>query len=325
MMWNWLVSGLASGATLLLYDGSPFAADGDILFDYADAGKNDPLRHLGKIHRSPCQDRPSSTRHPFARHCPDVMSTGSPLVPEGFAYVYDAIKADVCLSSISGGTDILSCFVLGGPYSPYGVARSSVGAWAWRLTCSTRTAGRCVKKGRVGGTRHFLLCRLASGAMSTGRRYHAAYFERFENIWCHGDFCEIPRMEADHSRPFGCHAESGGVRIGTAEIYRQVEKLTKWVESLVIGQDWDRDVRVVLFVRLREGLTLDDELIARIGKTIRDNTTPRHVPARILQVGDIPRVEERQDRGTGGPQYQARGRAVKNVEAPQPEGQPRSR
>jgi len=316
MMWNWLVSGLASGATLLLYDGSPFAADGDILFDYADAERMTHfgtsakfIDHLAKIGRRPRDTHSLTTVRA-------IMSTGSPLVPEGFAYVYDAIKTDVCLSSISGGTDILSCFVLGSPVLP---------VWSGEIQC--RGLGMAVdvfdgdgrpvreEKGELVCTRPFPSMPIGFWGDPDGSKYRAAYFERFENIWCHGDFCEITKHGGliIHGRS-DATLNPGGVRIGTAEIYRQVEKLDEVVESLVIGQDWDNDVRVVLFVRLRDGLTLDDELVGRIKKTIRDNTTPRHVPAKVLQVSDVPRTKSGKIVELAVRNI-VHGRAVRNVEA----------
>jgi acetoacetyl-CoA synthetase len=293
MMWNWLVSGLAAGATLLLYDGSPFAGGNRILFDYADA---EGMTHFGtsakfidacaKFGLKPNQSHSLATVRV-------LMSTGSPLVPEGFDYVYREIKADLQLSSISGGTDILSCFVLGCPILP-----------VWRGEIQCRGLGMAVDvwddDGRpVRGEKGELVCAKPFPAMpigfwndADGAKYRAAYFERFPNVWCHGDFCEI--TEHGGVIIYGrsdATLNPGGVRIGTAEIYRQVEKLQEVVESLVIGQDWQGDVRVVLFVKLRDGLVLDDELVRRIRQTIRDNTTPRHVPAKVLQVADIPRTK----------------------------------
>ncbi|WP_227816321.1 acetoacetate--CoA ligase [Nitrogeniibacter aestuarii] len=316
MMWNWFASGLATGATLLLFDGSPFACDGDILFDYADA---EGMTHFGTSakfidHLAKLGRRPKDTHKLDTVRA--MMSTGSPLVPEGFAYVYDAIKSDLCLSSISGGTDILSCFVLGNPTLP---------VWAGEIQC--RGLGMAVEvfddegqpirgdKGELVCTKPFPSMPIGFWNDEDGAKYRAAYFERFDNIWCHGDFCEITAHGGliIHGRS-DATLNPGGVRIGTAEIYRQVEKLDEVVESLVIGQDWERDVRVVLFVKLREGLALDDALIAKIKKTIRDNTTPRHVPAKVLQVADIPRTKsgkivELAVRNV------VHGSAVKNVEA----------
>jgi acetoacetyl-CoA synthetase len=222
-----------------------------------------------------------------------VLSTGSPLMAEGFDYVYRNIKEDVCLSSISGGTDIVSCFVLGNPILP-----------VWRGEIQCKGLGLAVEvfdeEGRplVGGKGE-LVCTKPFPAMPIGfwndpdgSKYRAAYFEKYPNVWRHGDWCEITAHGGIviYGRSDAV-LNPGGVRIGTAEIYRQVERLEEVVESLVIGQDWQGDVRVVLFVKLQDGLTLDDALVARIKKQIRDNTTPRHVPAKVLQVGDIPRTK----------------------------------
>lgn len=297
MMWNWLATGLASGATLMLFDGSPFYPKGNVLFDFAaDEGMTifgtsakyiDSLRKLDL--------RPKDT-HDLSR-LRTMLSTGSPLVAESFDYVYANIHADLCLSSISGGTDIVSCFVLGSPLLP-----------VWRGEIQCRGLGLAVDvwddDGKpVRGARGELVCTQPFPCMpvgfwndADGSRYRAAYFERFPGVWCHGDFCELTGHDGliIHGRSDAV-LNPGGVRIGTAEIYRQVEQLDEVVEALVIGQDWPpqqpSDVRVVLFVRLREGLVLDDPLAARIKARIRDNTTPRHVPAKVLQVADIPRTK----------------------------------
>ena len=297
MMWNWLVSGLASGATLLLYDGSPMIGDGAILFDYAQA---EGMTHFGTSAKfidgiAKAGLRPRATHDLSALRA--MFSTGSPLVPEGFEYVYREIKADLCLSSISGGTDIVSCFVLGSPTLP---------VWPGEIQCKGLgmavdvfdEAGRPVRgeKGELVCTRPFPVMPVGFWNDTDGARYRAAYFARFDNIWCHGDYSEI--TVHDGIVIYGrsdATLNPGGVRIGTAEIYRQVERLDEVVESLVIGQQWPpgaaADVRVVLFVKLREGLSLDDALIARIRDTIRASTTPRHVPARVVQVADIPRTK----------------------------------
>ncbi|MBM3391800.1 MAG: acetoacetate--CoA ligase [Betaproteobacteria bacterium] len=293
MMWNWLVSGLASGATLLLYDGSPFVGRGNILFDYAEA---EGMTHFGtsaKFIDAIAKINLAPTKTHNLERLRALFSTGSPLVPEAFGYVYANIKRDVQLASISGGTDIISCFVLGNPVGP-----------VWRGEIQCRGLGMAVEVFDEGGhpvrqAKGELVCLKPFPSMPIGfwndpdgKKYRAAYFERFENVWCHGDFIE----ETAHGG-FVIYGRSdatlnpGGVRIGTAEIYRQVEKLDEVLESLVIGQDWEKDTRVVLFVKLREGLTLDDALAKRIKDVIRENTTPRHVPAKILQVGDIPRTK----------------------------------
>jgi acetoacetyl-CoA synthetase len=297
MMWNWLVTGLASGATLLLYDGSPFVGRGNILFDYADA---EAMTHFGtsakfidaiaKIDLKPHQ---THSLKPLRA----MFSTGSPLVAEGFDYVYASIKRDIQLASVSGGTDIISCFVIGNPNGP--VHRGEIQCAGLGMAVEVfDDLGRPVRgeKGELVCTRSFPVMPIGFWNDADGAKYRAAYFERFENVWCHGDFAEI----TGHGG-FIIYGRSdatlnpGGVRIGTAEIYRQVEKLHEVVESIVIGQDWPPgstgDVRVVLFVKLREGLAHDEALEKRIKQVIRDNTTPRHVPARILQVADIPRTK----------------------------------
>jgi acetoacetyl-CoA synthetase len=292
MMWNWLVSGPASGAVLLLYDGSPFLGRGRILFDFADA---EGMTHFGTSAKyidaiAKIGLKPRNTHR--LEKLRAVLSTGSPLVAEGFDYVYNSIKADVCLSSISGGTDIVSCFVLGNPAGP-----------VWRGEIQAKGLGLAVEvfddHGRPTAGKGELVCTRAFPAMPIGfwndpedAKYRAAYFERFPGIWRHGDWCE----ETAHGGMIiygrsDAVLNPGGVRIGTAEIYRQVEQLEEVVESLVIGQDWDSDVRVVLFVKLREGLQLGEDLVNRIKRRIRDNTTPRHVPAKVLQVADIPRTK----------------------------------
>ncbi|MBW7862743.1 MAG: acetoacetate--CoA ligase, partial [Rhodocyclaceae bacterium] len=293
MMWNWLVSGLAAGATVLLYDGSPFVGKGTILFDYAEAER---MTHFGTSAKfldaiAKIELKPRERYRLEALRV--LMSTGSPLVAEGFDYVYREIKADLQLSSISGGTDILSCFVLGNPIGP-----------VWRGEIQCKGLGMAVEvwddEGRpVSGEKGELVCTKPFPAMpvgfwndADGAKYRAAYFERFAGVWCHGDFCEI--TEHGGLIIYGrsdATLNPGGVRIGTAEIYRQVEKLEEVLESIVIGQDWEGDVRVVLFVKLREGLVLDEALVQKIRKVIRDNTTPRHVPAKVLQVADIPRTK----------------------------------
>jgi acetoacetyl-CoA synthetase len=293
MMWNWLVSGLASGATLLLYDGAPFLDRGKILFDYADA---EGMTHFGTSAKfidavAKVGLEPAAT-HNFDR-LRVMFSTGSPLVAESFDYVYSSIKRDLQLASISGGTDILSCFVGGNPIGP--VYRGEIQCAGLGMAVDVfDTEGRAVRgaKGELVCTRPFPVMPLRFWNDPGDTKYRAAYFERFPGIWCHGDFAE--RTGHDGFVIYGrsdATLNPGGVRIGTAEIYRQVEKLPEVAEGLVIGQEWDKDVRVVLFVKLREGLTLDDALVARIRQVIRDNTTPRHVPAKILQVADIPRTK----------------------------------
>ncbi|MBI3897303.1 MAG: acetoacetate--CoA ligase [Gammaproteobacteria bacterium] len=293
MMWNWLVSGLAAGATLLLYDGSPFYPSGNILFDYADAENMTVFGTSAKyIEALAKKGIVPMTSHRLSG-LKAMLSTGSPLVPEDFDYVYDKIKQDLQLSSISGGTDIISCFVLGNPLLP---------VWRGEIQCRGLALAVDIlddsanpvrqEKGELVCTKPFPVMPVGFWNDPEGKKYRAAYFEKFANIWCHGDYAEM----TEHNG-FVIYGRSdavlnpGGVRIGTAEIYRQVEQLDEVVESIVIGQDWENDVRVVLFVRLRDDLSLNDELDKKIKAYIRKNTTPRHVPAKILQVTDIPRTK----------------------------------
>jgi acetoacetyl-CoA synthetase len=293
MMWNWLISGLASEATLLLYDGSPFVGRGKVLFDFAEAERmthfGTSAKYIDALGKAGLQPRESHD----LRHLRAVLSTGSPLLPEGFDYVYEKIKGDVCLSSISGGTDIVSCFVLGNPMGP-----------VWRGEIQAKGLGMAVEvfdeqgnslvgeKGELVCTRPFPSMPVGFWNDPDGARYRAAYFEKYPNVWRHGDWCEItPHGGMVIYGRSDAVLNPGGVRIGTAEIYRQVEQLEEVVESLVIGQEWESDVRVVLFVKLRDGLELSDELAAAIKRRIRENTTPRHVPAKIVQVADIPRTK----------------------------------
>jgi acetoacetyl-CoA synthetase len=294
MMWNWLVSALAAQATLLLYDGSPFRGRGTILFDLA---RDERMTHFGtsaKFIDAASKAGVDPVRTHALPQLRTMLSTGSPLAPESFDYVYAHVKGDLCLSSISGGTDLVACFAGGVPILP---------VWRGELQCRMLAMkvevfddeGRALPSGQKGElvcTAPFPTMPLGFWNDADGSKYRAAYYERFPNVWRHGDWCEI--TEHDGLVIYGrsdAVLNPGGVRIGTAEIYRQVERLDEVVESIVIGQDWQHDVRVVLFVRLRDGATLDDALVRRIRDTIRANTTPRHVPAVVLQVPDIPRTK----------------------------------
>ncbi|BBK33797.1 acetoacetyl-CoA synthetase [Stella humosa] len=316
MMWNWLVSALAAEATLLLYDGSPFHPDGNVLWNLADAERmtlfGTSAKYIDALAKAGLE--------PMATHdlgtVRAIASTGSPLAPEGFEYVYRAVKKDVCLSSISGGTDIISCFALGNPIGPVWAGELQVRGLGMAVAVYD-DEGRPVReeKGELVCTAPFPSMPIYFWNDPAGAKYRAAYFERFPGIWCHGDYVELTAHDGlvIYGRSDAV-LNPGGVRIGTAEIYRQVEQLPEVVESLVIGQDWDHDVRVVLFVRLREGMVLDEALAERIRRQVRANATPRHVPARILQVGDIPRTKsgkivELAVRNV------VHGRPVKNIEA----------
>ena len=294
MMWNWLVSGLASGATVVLYDGSPFFPDGNVVFDLVTREQVGVLgtsaKYIDAIAKAGL--RPRET-HDLS-HVRTILSTGSPLIAESFDYIYDAVSDTACLSSISGGTDIMGCFIGGNPNLP---------VWRGEIQCPILgmqievwdDQGAKVPEGEKGE----LVCVNAFPSMPIGfwddpedSKYKAAYFEKFPGVWCHGDYISV--TEHGGIVVFGrsdAVLNPGGVRIGTAEIYRQAERIEQVLESLVIGQQWKGDVRVVLFVRLREGEELDDSLRARICSEIRQNTTPRHVPAKVIQVADIPRTK----------------------------------
>jgi acetoacetyl-CoA synthetase len=316
MMWNWLVTGLASGATLLLYDGSPFYPDGNALFDFADAEK---MTYFGTSAKFIDSVRKADLR-PIDSHdlasVRTISSTGSPLSPQDFRFVYDGIKRDVHLASISGGTDIVSCFVLGVPTEP-----------VWEGEIQAAGLGMAVdvwddegspvrqEKGELVCTRPFPAMPAGFWNDPDGARYHAAYFERFDNVWCHGDFAEWTAHGGIviHGRS-DATLNPGGVRIGTAEIYNQVEQMPEIAEALCIGQDFDGDVRVVLFVRLAPGVKLDEDLEKTIRTRIRTGASPRHVPARIVAVADIPRTKSGKITELAVRDI-VHGRAVKNREA----------
>ncbi len=293
MMWNWLVTGLASGATLCLYDGSPFAPDGTVLFDYAEqegfAVLGTSAKYIDAVRKAGLE--PGKTHDLSALRL--VTSTGSPLSPEGFSFVYDGIRSDVQLASISGGTDIVSCFVLGNPVKP--VWKGEIQGPGLGLSVDVwDDEGKPVRgeKGELVCTAPFPCQPIMFWNDPDGEKYRAAYFGRFDNVWCHGDFAEwtVHGGLIIHGRS-DATLNPGGVRIGTAEIYNQVETIDEVLEALCIGQDWDGDVRVVLFVRLKDGASLDDALISRIKNRIRTGASPRHVPAKIIAVADIPRTK----------------------------------
>ncbi|WP_406872585.1 acetoacetate--CoA ligase [Aminobacter sp. P9b] len=293
MMWNWLVSGLAAEATLLLYDGSPFHPDGNVLFDFAQAEK---MTYFGTSAKFIDSVRKAGLR-PIDSHdlstVRTISSTGSPLSPECFAFVYDGIKKDVHLASISGGTDIVSCFVLGVPTEPVWSGEIQ-GAGLGLAVEVWDDDGQPVReeKGELVCARAFPAMPIGFWNDPDGAKYHAAYFERFDNVWCHGDFAEWTAHGGMiiHGRS-DATLNPGGVRIGTAEIYNQVEQMPEIAEAICIGQDWQDDVRVVLFVRLAPGVSLDAELEKRIRTKIRTGASPRHVPAKIVAVADIPRTK----------------------------------
>ena len=316
MMWNWLISGLACGATLCLYDGSPFAPDGNVLFDYAEAEGftvfGTSAKYIDAVRKDGLTPK---TTHDLSK-LRLITSTGSPLSPEGFSFVYEGIKDDVHLASISGGTDIVSCFVLGNPLKP--VWRGEIqGAGLGLAVDVWNDEGKPVKgeKGELVCTRAFPAMPIMFWNDPDGAKYHAAYFERFDNIWCHGDFAEWTEHGGliIHGRS-DATLNPGGVRIGTAEIYNQVEQMDEVAEAICIGQDWQDDVRVVLFVRLAAGVTLTPELEKAIKTKIRTGASPRHVPARVIAVADIPRTKSGKIVELAVREV-VHGRAVKNKEA----------
>ena len=292
MMWNWLVSSLALGATVVLYDGSPFYPEPATLMDMAEAENvtifGTSAKYIAALQKAGV--KPASSHH--LQHLKAILSTGSPLLHESYDYVFQEVKPDVRLSSISGGTDIISCFALGCPILP---------VYRGELQC--RGLGMDVHFVDTAGTplteeKGELVCKSSFPSMPVGfwndpdgSKYHNAYFNEFAGIWAHGDYGELTRHGGViiHGRADAV-LNPGGVRIGTAEIYRQVEKVEEVLESIAVGQEWEDDTRIVLFVQLRDGVTLNDQLIRKITHTIRSNTTPRHVPAKVLQVTDIPRT-----------------------------------
>lgn len=292
MMWNWLVSGLAVGATLLLYDGSPLYPGPERLLDLIDAEGihvfGTSAKYLAALEQ---QGLTPATSHDLGS-LRMILSTGSPLSPHSYDYVYTKVKADLCLASMSGGTDIVSCFVLGNPTLP--VRRGQIQCKGLGMVVEVwNERGQPVteEKGELVCTRHFPCMPLGFLNDSDGSRYREAYFSQFPGVWAQGDYAEQCASGGliIHGRSDAV-LNPGGVRIGTAEIYRQVEKVDEVLESVAIGQQWQGDVRVVLFVRLRDGLQLDEPLRQRIRQVIRQYTTARHVPAVIAQVSDIPRT-----------------------------------
>ncbi len=316
MMWNWLVSALASEATLLLYDGAPFYPDANILFDYLEAEQATVLGTSAKYIDALAKANldPKSTHNLGALR--SVLSTGSPLLPESFDYVYAHIKDDVCLSSMCGGTDILGCFMAGNPTGP--VWRGEIQARVLGMAMDVfDNSGRPIrgKKGELVCTKPFPSMPICFWDDVDGARYRAAYFARYPGVWHHGDYVEL--TQHDGVIVYGrsdATLNPGGVRIGTSEIYRQVEQIEAVAESIVISQDWDGDVRVVLFVKLRDGLTLDDDMAAEIRARIREGCTPRHVPAKVLQVADIPRTKSGKIVELAVREV-VHGRTIKNIEA----------
>ena len=293
MMWNWLVSGLASGATLVLYDGSPMYPSPTTLFDMVDKTRINIfgvsakyIDHLKKSGCTPMQSHDLSSLK-------TILSTGSPLAPESFEFMYHSVKSNVCLSSIFGGTDIISCFVLGCPIIPVRRGEIQSRGLAMKVQVFDEN-GLSVRQ-----TKGELVCSAPFPSMPIGfwndpdqQKYRSAYFEKYPGVWCHGDYVELSDHDGliIHGRSDAV-LNSGGVRIGTAEIYRPVEQIDEVMESLVIGQEWKGDCRVILFVILRRNLVLTETLVEKINQRIKNHASPRHIPARIIQVSDIPRTK----------------------------------
>ncbi|MCW9034312.1 MAG: acetoacetate--CoA ligase [Rhodospirillales bacterium] len=293
MMWNWLVSSLLAQATLLLYDGSPFYPDGNVTFDYAEQEKMTFFGTSAKFIDAVNKGGLEPGKNHDLSSVQTMASTGSPLSPESFRFVYDKIKSDIHLASISGGTDIAACFVLGNPLAPVYIGEIQARALAMDVDVFD-DEGKSLhqEKGDLVCKKPFPSMPVKFWNDPDGAKYKSAYFEQFPNVWCHGDWVEL--TERGGMVIYGrsdATLNPGGVRIGTAEIYRQVESMDEVVEGIVIGQEWDHDTRVVLFVILREDITLDDNLIKKIQTRVRQNCTPRHVPAKVLQVMDIPRTK----------------------------------
>ena len=316
MMWNWLVSALASESTLMLYDGSPFYPDGNRMFDFVQDERamffGTSAKFIDSVNKAGL--RPIET-HPL----PDLetlASTGSPLVPESFDFVYEHIKQDVALISVSGGTDLLACFVGANPQGP--VYRGEIQARALGMAVEIwNDSGERVveERGELVCTQPFPTMPLGFWNDPDDARFEAAYFEKFPGIWCHGDFA----LETRHGGYLimgrsDAVLNPGGVRIGTAEIYRQVEQFDEVLEAVAVGQEWEGDVRVVLFVVLRKGMALTDELMLDIKTRIRAGATPRHVPRVVVAVADIPRTRSGKIMELAVRDV-IHGREVKNIEA----------
>ena len=293
MMWNWLATALASEAAIVLYEGSPFMPTENSFFDYIDQYDIDHFgisaKYIDAISKAKICPRDTHNLSSLKT----LMSTGSPLNPEGFDFVYESIKTNLCLSSISGGTDLISCFVLGNPTGA---------VWRGEIQCKGLGMDVAVFDDNGNelphGVKGELVCRNSFPSMPTAfwndpdkSKYRSAYFEKFPGVWHHGDYVES--TEHGGLIVYGrsdAVLNPSGVRIGTAEIYRQAEQIEEVIESIVIGQRWDGDTRIVLFVRLRDNLKLDEHLTKKIKNIIRANASPRHVPAKIVQVADIPRT-----------------------------------
>ncbi len=317
MMWNWQVSALATGATLAIYDGHPASPDGNVLWDFC---QDERFTAFGASAKYFAAIEKEGIR-PALRHGLEdlrlVLSTGSPLAPGSFDYIYRDVKADVQLASISGGTDIISCFVLGNPVDP--VRRGEIQARGLGMAVDIfDDRGNSLPAGQAGElvcTRPFPSMPVGFWNDDDGNLYHQAYFDTFDNVWRHGDWAEITMSGGAviHGRS-DTVLNPGGVRIGTAEIYRQVDVFEEIQESLAVGQDVAGDVRIILFVVMQPGQELDEDLVSRIRQRIRTHASPRHTPARIIAVADIPRTRSNKISELA-VRHVIHGRPVSNTEA----------
>jgi len=290
MMWNWLTCSLACGATLVLFDGSPFYPDPGVLWRLAQDEKitvfGTSARYIAALEKEGIKPGTDYDLAPLRA----VISTGSPLAVEGFRYIYREVKKDVQLASISGGTDLNGCFALGNPIQPVYEGELQCRGLGMKVEAFNNRGKPVINElGELVCTAPFPSMPLYFWNDPDNEKYLNAYFKTFPGVWCHGDFIKI--TENGGVVIYGrsdATLNPGGVRIGTADIYRQVETLPEIADSVVVGQDWDNDVRIILFVKTAIGVDLDDTLVNKIKKIIRENTSPRHVPAKIIPVTDIP-------------------------------------
>ena len=293
MMWNWLVSGLLLKSTIYLYDGSPFYPNAEVLWNFVDSEKINFMGVSAKYIDALSKENINVIDKYKLKNLETIGSTGSPLIHESFDYIYTNVKKDVSVASLSGGTDIVGCFIGGNPMSV--VRRGEIQGPILGMDVHVYDENANSLKNEKGE----LVCIKSFPSMplffwndKNNEKYHDAYFNKYENVWCHGDY--ILKTENNGFIIFGrsdATLNPGGVRIGTAEIYRQVEQIEEVLEGLVVGQIWKGDTRVVLFVRLNENSNLTEELMDQIKTKIRTGASPRHVPAKIISVKDIPRTK----------------------------------
>ena len=293
MMWNWLVSGLLLNTTIYLYDGSPFYPNGKILWDFVEEEKINFMGVSAKYIDALAKENLNIIDEYGLLDLEIIGSTGSPLVHESFDYIYNLIKKDVSVASLSGGTDIVGCFIGGNPFAS--VRRGEIQGPILGMDVHVfNEKGKSIKntKGELVCTQSFPTMPLFFWNDKNNEKYQNAYFNKFPNVWCHGDY--LMKTESNGFIIFGrsdATLNPGGVRIGTAEIYRQVEQLDEIVEGLVVGQTWEGDTRVILFVRLNPEFKLTKDLTDKIKSKIRIGASPRHVPSKIIAVEDIPRTK----------------------------------